>query len=58
MNKEPKAMEEIHKIRERLYEEEKKLSTKELINKIHREAEEAKKKYGLNFRVPLEAGRG
>ena len=53
MNKEPKAMEEIHNIREKLYDEEKNLSAKELIIKIHKEAEEAKKKYGLKFRVPL-----
>lgn len=43
-------MREIHEIREKLYEEEKGLSTKELIAKIHREAEEVKKKYSLNFR--------
>ncbi|MEW6087384.1 MAG: hypothetical protein AB1498_03705 [bacterium] len=55
MNQEPKAMEEIHKIREALYEEEKKLSTEELISKIRKESEAAKKKYKLNFRVPVTA---
>lgn len=53
MIKEPIAMEEIHKIREKLYEEEKKLNTKDLINKIHKEAEEVKKKYNFKFRIPL-----
>lgn len=50
MYKEPKAMREIHQIRERLYEEEKHLSAEEKIAKIHREAEKAIKKYGLKFR--------
>jgi len=48
--KEPKAMREIHEIREKLYEEGKKLSTEELIAKVHREVEEVKVKYGLRFR--------
>lgn len=52
MYKEPKAMREIHEIREKLYEEEKNLSAKELIAKIHKEAEEVKKKYGLKFKKP------
>ena len=43
-------MEEIHEIRKQLYEEEKHLSTEELITKIHKEAEEVKKKYGLKFK--------
>ena len=51
MYKEPKAMREIHEIRERLYEEEKDLSTKELIEKIHKEAEECTKKYGLKVKI-------
>ena len=50
MYKEPKAMREIHEIREKLYEEGKKLSTEELIAKVHREAEEAKEKYGFKFK--------
>lgn len=50
MYKEPNAMREIHEIRRRLYEEEKNLSTEELVAKIHRESEEAIKKYGLNFK--------
>ena len=47
MIKEPKTMKELHEIRKRLYEEEKHLSTEELIAKIHKEAEEVKKKYSL-----------
>ena len=45
--KEPKPMREIHRIQEKLYEEEKNLSTKELVEKINCEAEQAIKKYGL-----------
>ena len=52
MNKgEPKAMREIHEIRERLYEEERDLSDKELIAKIHRESDECIKKYGLRIKM-------
>lgn len=51
MYKEPKAMQEIHEIRERLYEEEKDLSDKELIAKIHKEAQECIKKYGLKIKT-------
>lgn len=50
MYEEPKAMKEIHEIREKLYEEEKVLSVSNLIAKIHKEAEEVKKKYGLKFK--------
>lgn len=50
MYKEPEAMREIHEIRERLYEEEKDLSPEEKIAKIHREAEEVIKKYGLRLK--------
>lgn len=50
MYKEPRPMKEIHEIRERLYEEEKNLSPEEKIAKIHREAEEAIKKYGLKLK--------
>ena len=44
---EPKPMQEIHEIREKLYEENKNLTHKEHIDKVHKEAEEIKKKYGL-----------
>ena len=51
MYKEPKPMQEIHKIQERLYEEEKGLSSEERIKKIHKEAKKAIKKYGLKLKV-------
>jgi len=51
MYKEPKPMREIHAIQEKLYDEEKGLSDKERIAKIHKEAEELIKKYGLKFRA-------
>lgn len=50
MLKEPKPMREIHEIQEKLYEERKRMSRKEKLAAIHREAEEAKKKYGLVLR--------
>ena len=53
MIKEPKAMEEIHKIREKLYEEGKDLTAEELITKIHREEEEVEKKFHLKLRKAL-----
>ena len=50
MYKEPKPMQEIHKIQEQLYEETRGLSGKEIIEKYRREAEEVIKKYGLKFK--------
>lgn len=50
MYKEPEPMKEIHDIQRKLYEEEKNLTNKELIAKIHRESEETIKKYGLKFK--------
>ncbi len=50
MLKEPRPMREIHEIQEKLYEERKKMSGKEKIAAIHREAEEAEKEYGLALR--------
>jgi hypothetical protein len=55
MSNEPKAMREIHEIRERMYEEEKNLSTEELVIKIHNAAEEFKRKYGLKFKKAANA---
>ncbi|MEW6606937.1 MAG: hypothetical protein AB1414_05715 [bacterium] len=52
MYKEPRPMKEIHEIQKRFYEEEKNLPTDNLIAKIHREAEEVKKKYCLKFKKP------
>jgi trimethylamine:corrinoid methyltransferase-like protein len=45
-----KVLEEIHKIRENIYKEQKGLTTKEVVKKIHKEADEVIKKYGLRFR--------
>jgi len=45
-----KVLEEIHKIRENIYKEQKGLTTKEVVKKIHKEAEEVIKKYGFRFR--------
>jgi len=50
MFKEPKPMREIHKIQEGLYEEQKKMTDKEKLAALHREAEEAEKKYGFSLR--------
>lgn len=50
MYEEPVPMREIHEIRERLYEECKSLSHKEHIAKIHKEAEEAIKKYNIKLK--------
>lgn len=50
MYKEPKAMQEIHKIQEQLYEERRGLSDKEVIGKVRQEAEEVIKQYGLKFK--------
>ena len=48
--KEPEEIKEIHRIRERLYEEEKNLTIKEKIAKIKKEARSAVKKYGFRFK--------
>ena len=45
--KEPKMMEELHKIRVRHFEETKHLTNKEKAEKINKEAEETLKKYGM-----------
>ena len=50
MFEEPKAMQEIHRIQEQLYEERKGLSDKEVLEKIRKEAENVIKKYGLKFK--------
>jgi hypothetical protein len=50
MYKEPRPMREIHEIQEKIYEETKNMSDKELIEYYHKGAEEAKKKYGLSFK--------
>ncbi|MEW6040272.1 MAG: hypothetical protein AB1633_02005 [Elusimicrobiota bacterium] len=45
-----KVLDEIHKIKEKFYEEEKGLTSEEVIKKIHKESEETIKKYGLKLR--------
>jgi len=50
MYKEPKEMQEIHEIRVKMYEEMKNMTPAERVAEIHREAQEAIKKYGLTFR--------
>ena len=51
MYKEPKSMQEIHEIREKMAEEHKGLSGKEIVDRINNEAEEVIKKYGLKFKT-------
>lgn len=48
--KEPKPMQEIHEIQERIYEEDKHLSREQRIEKTNRIAEEMIRKYHLNIR--------
>ncbi len=47
---EPKAMQEIHEIRQKLYEKTKGMTTQEFIAYMHQAAEEAAQKYGLKLR--------
>ena len=47
MFKEPKAMREIHKIQEKLYEERKGLTSEQEIRLIRENARKMKEKYGL-----------
>ena len=53
---EPKALKEIHKIQEEMYEESKNLSDKDLIAKIRRNARTIKKKYGLRLKQKISIG--
>lgn len=50
MLKEPRPMREIHKIQEKIYKEQKNMTDKEKLEALHREAEEAEKKYGLSLK--------
>ena len=45
-----KTLDEIHKIREQIYEEEKNLSAAEVLKKIRSESDEFIKKYNLKLR--------
>jgi hypothetical protein len=51
MRKEPKPMREIHQIQERFFEKERKLSSRERIRKLHKEATDIIKKYGLKIKT-------
>lgn len=53
MVKEPRPMKEIHGIQEKLYEEHKKMTSKEKLAALHHEAGEAEKKYGFALRKLL-----
>ena len=48
MYKEPKPMQEIHRIQERIYKEYKNLTDHEKLKRMHKEAEETERKFGLN----------
>ena len=50
-------MREIHEIREKIYEEEKNLTHKERLRKIHTEAVRFIEKYGLKFKAPSTIGK-
>ena len=51
--KEPQPMREIHEVQEKIYEEEKNLSTEERLAKRHHEVNEFIEKAGLKFK-PLD----
>ena len=48
--KEPKPMQEVHEWRRKSYEETKHLSSKELVKKISRNADELTRRYGLKLK--------
>ena len=50
MSNEPRPMREIHEIQEKIYEEQKNMSDKEKLEALRKEAEEFKKRWGLNLR--------
>ena len=50
MRKGTKPMREIHEIQEKIYEEQRQMSDKEKIEAIHREDEEARKRYSLKIK--------
>lgn len=45
-----KILDEIHKIREKIYEEQKNLNTEEVLRKIRMESEEFMRKYNLELK--------
>lgn len=54
MANEPRAMREIHEIREKLYEEMKNMTPGEYTARVNREAEELAKQYGLKMLTPAD----
>jgi len=52
MPKEPEPMREIHQIQESIFENERNLSSRERIHKLHKEAAAVIKKYGLKIKTP------
>jgi len=50
MCEEPKPMREIHRIQKRFFDEEKKLSSRQRIRKLHKKAAGIMKKYGLKIK--------
>lgn len=55
MFKEPKAMREIHKIQEKIYEEEKGLTSAQRVGRVKEEARKFMEKYGLKSRARVTA---
>ena len=51
MNKEPKPMQEIHRIQKSLFDKEKKLTAGQRIRKLHKESAAIIKKYGLKIKT-------
>jgi hypothetical protein len=51
MRKEPKPMREIHQIQERFFDKEKNMSSRQRIRKLHKEAAEIARKYGLKIKT-------
>ncbi len=51
MYQEPEPMKEIHRIREKLYEEDKNLSHKEHAAKVNKEAHDYIRKHGLKVKI-------
>lgn len=55
MKTEPKAMREIHKIREEIFEEMQRMTPEEWTEKVNRDGEEIAKRYGLKIQKPMTA---
>jgi hypothetical protein len=51
MHKEPEPMREIHQIQESLFDKERNLTSGQRIRKLHKEAAEIIKKYGLKIKT-------